>query len=180
MHFCVRMRKVMILLMGVSLFAVTGCDFFRTLAGRPTSRDIEKMKMEILREEQAAELAAEQARAEEEKLQKIAQDSLAALDSIKQFGGSVLNPAKLGGLFATKLEARYAVIIGAFMHRANAEALFKKAKAAGYAPSLISFNNGLIAVGVSPSNKIVEAKEALKKVRMERFCPVDVWILLNE
>lgn len=174
------MRNVTMLFFGVSLFVLTGCDFFRVLAGRPTSRDIETKKIEILRAEQEAELAAEQARLEEERLQKVAKDSLAALDSISQFGGSVLNPAKLGGLFATKLEARYSVIIGAFMLRSNAEALFKKAKAAGYSPSLISFNNGMVAVGVCPSNTIIEAKEGLKKVRMEWFCPVDVWILLNE
>ena len=185
MHLCVRMRrKIMILLLGVSLFAVTGCDFFRVLAGRPTSKDIETKKMEILRAEQTAALEteriAEMARVEEERLLKMTQDSLAALDSIRQSGGSVLNPSKLGGLFSTKLEARYSVIIGAFMFRSNAESLFKKAKAAGYAPTLISFNNGMIAVGVCPVNTIFEAKEAMMKVKKERFCPKDVWILLNE
>ena len=164
----------MILLMGVSLFAVTGCDFFRTLAGRPTSRDIANMKIEIAN----AEKAKEQARMDS--CRRAQADSLAALDSIKQYGGSILNPAKLGGLFATKLEARYSVIVGAFMFRSNAEALFRKAKSAGYEPSLISFNNGLIAVGLCSTDSVIQAKEALKKVRREKFCPKDVWILLNE
>ena len=108
------------------------------------------------------------------------QDSLAALDSIAQYGGTILNPAKLGGLFATRLEARYYVIIGAFRVRANAENLLRKAKDAGYEPALISFNTGLIAVGLCPCNNIVEAKDALKAVRTEKFCPKDVWVLLNE
>ena len=180
MHFCVHMRKIMVLLLGVSLFVVTGCDFFRVLAGRPTSKDIETKKMEILCAEQEAQMAAEQALLEQEKMLKVSQDSLAALDSIKQYGGSVLNPAKLGGLFATKLEARYSIIVGAFILRSNAENMFVEAENAGYTPSLISFNNGLIAVGVCASNTIVEAQEALKKVRKERFYPKDVWILLNE
>ena len=128
----------------------------------------------------AAQMAAEQALLEQEKMLKVSQDSLAALDSIKQYGGSVLNPAKLGGLFATKLEARYSIIVGAFILRSNAENMFVEAENAGYTPSLISFNNGLIAVGVCASNTIVEAQEALKKVRKERFCPKDVWILVNE
>ena len=42
------MKKFLVLLLGVSLFAVTGCDFFRGLAGRPTSEDIENKKIEIL------------------------------------------------------------------------------------------------------------------------------------
>ena len=123
------MKKFLVLLLGVSLFAVTGCDFFRGLAGRPTSEDIENKKIEILRAQQAAE----QARLDSIRLQQqIALDSLAALDSIRQYGGTILNPARHGGLFTTKLEARYYVMIGAFMFRSNAEALLKKAKAAGY------------------------------------------------
>ena len=171
------MRHPVILLISVSLFMVTGCDFFRTLAGRPTSEDIERKKVEILKEEQALL----QARLDSIRLeQQMVQDSIAALDSIKQYGGTILNPAKLGGLFATKLEARYYVIIGAFRKRPNAEALLCKAADAGYAPALISFNNGIIAVGLCPCSNIVSAKEALLSVKKEVFCPADVWILLNE
>lgn len=177
MQFCVRMKKIMIVLMGLSLFAVTGCDFFRQLAGRPTSADIEAKRLEIL----IAEQQAAQARLDSlMKQQQIAKDSLAALDSIAQYGGTILNPAKLGGLFATRLEARYYVIVGAFRVRANAENLLLKAKNAGYEPALISFNTGLIAVGLCPCSNIVDAKDALKKVKTEKFCPKDVWVLLNE
>ena len=177
MQFCVRMKKIMIVLMGLSLFAVTGCDFFRQLAGRPTSADIEAKRLEIL----IAEQQAAQARLDSlMKQQQIAQDSLAALDSIAQYGGTILNPAKLGGLFATRLEARYYVIVGAFRVRANAENLLLKAKNAGYEPALIRFNTGLIAVGLCPCSNVVDAKDALKKVKTEKFCPMDVWVLLNE
>ena len=55
-----------------------------------------------------------------------------------------------------------------------------KAKEAGYEPALISFNTGLIAVGLCPCNNVVEAKNSLKKVKAEKFCPKDVWILVNE
>ena len=171
------MRRSIIFLMTLSVFAVTGCDFFRTMAGRPTSEDIERKKVEIMRQEQAVL----QAGLDSLKRQKqMVQDSIDALDSIKQLGGTILNPARLGGLFATKLEARYYVIIGAFRVRANAEALFSRAKNAGHTPALISFNNGMIAVGLRPCNTVVDALSALKSVRKETFCPKDVWILLNE
>lgn len=171
------MKQSIILLVSASLFIVTGCDFFRTLAGRPTSADIEQKRLEIL----LAQQAVEQARLDSIKHeQQIVQDSLAALDSIRQYGGTILNPAKLGGLFATKLEERYHVIIGAFRVRANAEALLLKARNIGYTPALISFNNGMIAVGLCPCSNIVQAKEALKTVKKETFCPKDVWILVNE
>ena len=113
--------------------------------------------------------------------QQIVQDSLNALDSIRQIGGSILNPASLGGLFATKLEARYYIILGSFRARANAESLFKVAKEAGYKPALISFGKGgLIAVGVCPVNRLSDALTNLNEVRKESFCPKDVWILVNE
>ena len=164
-------------MMTASLFVLTGCDFFRTLAGRPTSEDIHEKKIQM----QIAQQAIEQARLDSlRREQQIIQDSLSALDSIKQYGGTILNPSKLGGLFATKLECRYHVIIGAFSRRANAEALLMKTRALGYQPLLISFNNGLIAVGLCPTNNIVDAKDALKKVKGESFCPKDVWLLLNE
>mgnify|MGYP006976669176 CR=1 FL=1 len=53
------MNKLTLLCVVISVFMLTGCDFFRTLAGRPTSKDIEA-KQEVLREEQrqARDLAA--------------------------------------------------------------------------------------------------------------------------
>lgn len=177
MQFYSHMRKSFILLIAVTLFTMTGCDFFRTIAGRPTSEEIEMKKVEILRAEQAVI----QARLDSLKMeQQIAQDSLDALDSIKQYGGSVLNPATLGGLFATKLEARYYVIIGSYRIRSNAETMLKRAAEKGYEPALICFRNGMMAVGLCPNNNIVEALEALKQVKKETFCPSDVWVLLNE
>lgn len=178
MQFCIFMRRsVIAILMGVALFALTGCDFFRTLAGRPTSAEIETRQVELI----AAQKAELQAKYDELQAEmKSLKDSLNALDSIRQLGGSVLNPTKLGSLFATKVEARYYVIVGAFKTRYYAEKLVEKAAHAGYAPALISFRNGNLAVGLCPANNITDAFEALKKVKKESFCPSDVWILLNE
>ena len=53
MRYCVYMRKTILLLIAASLFVVTGCDFFRSLAGRPTSEDIQAKKIEIQLAEQA-------------------------------------------------------------------------------------------------------------------------------
>ena len=113
------MKKSCILLILISLLALTGCDFMRKLAGRPTSEDVEAMRLEILRAEEAALQARLDSLRNVE--QRMVQDSLNALDSIRQLGGSILNPASLGGLFATKLEARYYIILGSFRSRANAD-----------------------------------------------------------
>lgn len=176
------MKKSYILLALAVLMTVTSCDFMRRLAGRPTSEDIEVARLEILRIQKEAEVAAEQARLDSIKqVQKALQDSLAAYDSLRQEVGSILNPAELGGLFSSKLEARYYVIVGAFRARSNAEGMVERINKEGeYAPALINFRNGMIAVGVCPRNKVQDAVQALKEVREESFCPKDVWILVNE
>ena len=161
----------------VSMFMLTGCDFFRSLAGRPTSEEIEEMRVEKLRVEEER-LQANIAKLEKER--RAVADSIEAMKLIRQQEGTLLNPSALGGLFTTKLEARYCVIIGAFSMRSNAERLHKAASDKGYSPSLISFRNGLTAVGLCPVESLNEAMNAIRKIREEAFCPDDVWILANE
>jgi hypothetical protein len=178
------MRRITLPLVMLSAFLFTGCDFFRTLAGRPTSKDIDAKQLAALLSEKAElEAANKSLEARYEIICNEFQnfkDSLSALDSISQYGGTVLNPTTLGGLFSTRLEARYYVIVGAFKYRSNAEALLKMTKKYGYNPALISFRNGRMAVGLCPSNNIKDAFKGLKKVKNEPFCPSDVWVLRNE
>ncbi len=177
------MRKSLSLLALAALFTLTGCDFFRFLADRPVSADIEERKLLVLRAEQAAHQArVDSLKAEQRRLEDslAVLDSIAALEAIRQNGGTILNPSAMGGLFATRLESRYHIIIGSFRTRSNAEILLGKASESGYSPLLISFRSGLIAVGLCPCNTLAEASESLRKVRQEQFCPSDVWILVNE
>ena len=170
------MKKLVLIVSFLSIFCLTGCDMFRKLAGRPTSADIEVMKTEILAREAAYQVRIDSL----EREKKILADSLATIDSLKQLGGTILNSAAQGGLFTTKLESRYYIIVGAFHNRVNAERLYATIQKEGYTPVIISFRNGYNAVGVSPANKIKEAFQNLLVVREEKFCPKDAWILVNE
>ena len=75
------MKQSYILLALAVMMTVTGCDFFRRLAGRPTSEYIEEKKLEILRAEEAA--ARERLDSLQQEQQAV-RDSIAALDSLKQ------------------------------------------------------------------------------------------------
>ena len=177
------MRKTGFLLLMITLLFATSCDFLRKIAGRPTSFELEERRLDILRIEEAEQQARLDSlkRVQKMMLDSIARlDSLAVLDSIRQVGGSVLNPSSLGGLFSTKLEARYYVIVGAFRSRENAERMHKKVEGKGYSPALISFRNGMNAVGICPSNNIQDAHKALRELKKEKFCPSGAWILLND
>ena len=159
------------------MLTMTGCDFMRKLAGRPTSEEIEKIRVEkLLAEEAALKASLDSLKAEKQSVQ----DSIDALEMFVQQGGTVLNPSKLGGLYTTKLQYKYYVIIGAFRTRSNAEALFNTAEKAGYKPVLISFRHGLLAVGLTPADECKNAMEMVKTIKLEPFCPADVWILVNE
>ena len=58
--------------------------------------------------------------------------------------------------------------------------LLNKVADKGYNPALISFRNGFVAVGVCPCNTLKAVSDSLKGVKQEKFCPKDVWILVNE
>jgi hypothetical protein len=177
------MKRSFILSIACAALLVSGCDFLRSLAGRPTSAELEIKRAAI---EKAKEEARVQARIDSlERVRQHLEDSLAALDahlldSLSQTRGTLLNPSRLGGLFTTKLEAKYYVIVGAFRARANAERKLEKCNEAGYTGTIISFRNGLLAVGVCPSDSLNETLRKLQEMRGNGICPKDAWILVNE
>ncbi len=173
-------RSLIIALALVTL--VSSCDFVRTLAGRPTSAQLEQIRQQRM----AAEEARHQATLDSmDRVQKHMADSLEALekyllDSLTQAKGTVLNPSKMGGLYTTKLDAKYCIVVGAFRNRYYAERKLKECNNAGYTATIISFRNGLMAVSVCPSNSLAETLNTLKQLRGTGICPPDSWILINE
>ena len=168
-------RLLVIAALSASICLLGGCDFFRQLAGRPTSRDIEAKRVRIEREAEA-----HQRRLDSLKLvQKQISDSLATLDSLRNAKESLISTRQLATSRGTTLAYRYYVMIGAFSTPANAERQAGKAEQAGYPATLIPFRNGFIAVGICPSNSLTEVYASLRKLRAERFCPKDAWILTN-
>lgn len=169
-----------ILLALASLFAAAsllcGCDSFRRLAGRPTSEDIAAKKEFI-----EAEKAAHRARLDSlRRVEKALADSLALLDEIKASKIIILTTANIGGAASAHLSKRYYVVIGTFGDKANALGLAGKAEAAGYSTVLIPYRNAFTSVGVGGTDSLAEAWATLGKVSGEKFCPVDVWVLVNE
>lgn len=176
--YCQEMKKILLSALGaVLVLSLSGCDLFRKMAGRPTSEDLNRRRIEILELRQASYLAQIDSLKE---IERTLSDSISVLNSISQMSGTILNSSELGGLFTTKLDSKYYVVVGAFRSRNNAETLLRTVKKNGYSPILISFRNGLNAVGICPSESLSSVLGALKLVKEEPFCPEDVWILINE
>lgn len=160
-----------------ALVLVSGCDALRSLAGKPTSSDIEKKKASI----EASIKAAHAARIDSlRRIEQALADSAAIVDSIRRSGSTILNPSSMGGGVASKLDYRYYIVIGSFSNEANAEALLSRAGEAGYIGRIIEFGNGFKGVGLSQTDHIERAYAALRALKAEPFCPQDAWILVNE
>ena len=159
-----------------ALLPLGGCDLFRSLAGRPTAEELELMRIEKLKAEEAVRQARIDSLA---RRQAELEDSLAIMDSLAQIRGTILNPSEMGGLFTTRLDSRYYIVVGSFRSRHNAEALFSTVSEKGYSPILVNFRNGFNSIAISPTDSLREAFRSLKSVKEEAFCPDDVWILVN-
>ena len=136
--------------------SVTGCDFFRRLAGRPDSDWIEA-KAEIIRQEEEALRIRQDSLA---KAQKALADSLAAADSVR----------------LANHRYRFCIILGSFSSKENAERYIEEIAEKGYKGELLTFRNST-AVGVCPTDDEAQAKKSLEDIQRQDFCPKGAWIL---
>lgn len=136
--------------------AVTGCDFFRRLAGRPDSEWIEAKAEAIRQEEEALRIRQDSL----ERTRKAEADSLAAADSVR----------------LANHRYRFCVILGSFSSKENAERYVEEIAAKGYKGELLTFRNST-AVGVCPTDDEEQAKKSLSELQRQDFCPNGAWIL---
>lgn len=136
--------------------AVTGCDFFRRLAGRPDSEWIEAKAEAISQEEKALRIRQDSL----ERARKAEADSLAAADSVR----------------LANHRYRFCVILGSFSSKENAERYVEEIAAKGYKGELLTFRNST-AVGVCPTDDEEQAKKSLSELQRQDFCPNGAWIL---
>ena len=156
------MRKIsLIILAVVGLTLVSGCDFFRILAGRPTSKDIEAKRQFIEQEENLHLQRLEKVKS----IQKEIADSLTALDSVRK-SVSAKTAVKTVSLNPdVKVTARYHIILGSFSSVENAEKLKSKVEKAGYTAALLNYKNGFTAgVGISPRARVRDLRKDSKGV----------------
>jgi len=174
MHMSGILLKTGLLVIAVS--AISGCDFFRTLAGRPTSADIAAKKEQIELEEVSHRAMLDSM----DTIQRKMVDSLSFADSVRMAGSTIVKAGRLGGLSAAQLSHRYYIVVGSFSNQENAGRQAAAAGAAGYEVTSVEFINGYKAVMLCPSDNLPEIYAKLKTVKKESFCPPDVWVMVNE
>lgn len=145
-----------IAIMALVAASVTGCDFFRRLAGRPDSEWIEAKAEAIRQEEEALRIRQDSL----ERARKAEADSLAAADSVR----------------LANHRYRFCLILGSFSSKENAERYVEEIAAKGYKCELLTFRNST-AVGVCPTDDEAQAKKSLEELQRQDFCPNGAWIL---
>lgn len=123
-------RIIAVLALSVSL--LTGCDFFRSILGKPTSSDIERIRLE------------------QAERQKAVKDSLAAVRAAADSAARAASYVRLN---------RYYVILGAFYNQSNADRFTRTLKSLNYEVQVFDFRNGFHAVGVEGTDDLRVAYE---------------------
>ena len=162
----------------IAFFAlcVCSCDFVRGIAGRPTSRDIEDIKFKLAvaaaeKERRALLDDDDEYEAEETAADVPCEEEFLVPEGIKLSSSRLVrDPGSL---------PRYLIIVGAFGNEANARTVADRANEAGHEAVFIPYTNGLVAVGLCPTDDLKTVCETLERLRGESFCPSDAWILEN-
>ena len=157
-------------------FIFGACDMLRSLAGRPSSQDIEVMRVELLEEQKKEQVRADSLK----EVQRVEAEKKAALDSLMALPENILRTASSLKIKPEELKHAYAIVIGAFRDEANAAKSASRAEEAGYSAELLPFRGSLKAVAVCGTNDARDILSSFNKIRTESFCPRDVWILVKE
>ena len=178
------MNKVPVILAAVVLLlGISSCDFFRGIAGRPRSAQIneKRARIELAEAAKAARRdSVEKARLDSAaRAEQYAADSLYALDSLTRCG-KLRKASSVSNIPMKALKSRWYVVAGAFANEANAKRLAARFDDAGFETELLKYRSGLNAVLVAPSDRIPETFGAYRRIIKLPFASNQCWVLVNE
>lgn len=193
------MRKaIAIAALAASVCLLGGCDFFRQLAGRPTSKEIEAKRVRI------EQLLTENQRILDslDALRAALGDTPAVPDAVTDAVVDTPQASQTQSQTQTQTQTqadkqtvvqqdepkvqdgslpyKYYIITGSFSSRENAEKQAAKTGKNGYPGTLIPYKNGMTIVGICPSNSLSTIQSSLEQVQGTSFCPRDAWIYTSK
>lgn len=173
-------RVIISFIMVLSL--VSSCDFFRKLAQRPTSDELEAKRQE--------KLSAEQVKADAlDIFRKQIEDSMRTVFAAEAAGAHKVATAQSaaqtaaqrsysGASSANINSYRYYICVGAFEILENAQKRAEKARADGYEAALLPYDE-FTAVGICPTNDYIDALLARDNVIESGYCS-SAWVMYNK
>ena len=182
-----RTKLILLICLLAPLLMLTGCDFLRTVAGRPTSADLQAKLESINRfsfkEETAVKdtVAAvrdtlkqnpEQVDSTQVVLEQIPAAQNQAVETAPQAQPVPEKEQPAAGPVRTR--PPYYVIVGTFSVRENAEKYVSELQGKGYQAKAFP-SRGMVAVGVYPDDPTVPSDTFLSKVLSDPSFPRDAW-----
>lgn len=168
-------RIFLFILVALSGLSLSSCDFLRSVAGRPTS----------------AELNAVKSSKEEVRVDTVTVvETVTVVDTVvvtepeyklEKRNGRLSVPFAYTHTTSNLIvepEYSYYVLIGTYRQKSTMNKMISQAREAGYKTYQLKYENGLVSVGLCPSNKLGEAVDSYLKVKKEAFCPKDACVLI--
>lgn len=184
--------------MALSVSLLSSCDFVRSVLGRPTSKDLARIRMEQAAQRKAAIDSLNAARADEElaaadsaeaedvqitqQKTKTTSKQATAKSSTTSKSSAATKPATTAKPSAASKSAsaakakpvstaakRYYVILGAFREYSNADRFMETLSQKNYSPSKFQFNNGFMAVGINGTDNLDEAYQKAAELNGQEF-----------
>ena len=177
-----KLIRTVLILIPVAL-AATGCDFFRKLAGRPTSDQIAAMA-EAIRLEESARIADSLRKALAEPQEDSAATTPTPATPAAQAASTptasspvtaATTPAAAAPAPAGDLK-RFYVVMASFGNSANANKYASILEAKGY-PATILKRGSYQVVAVCGTDDEAAIKQSFDEIRRQDFCPQGVWII---
>ncbi|MCF0174708.1 MAG: hypothetical protein HUJ95_05135 [Bacteroidales bacterium] len=165
----------------VFICLLSGCDFIRKVAGRPTSADLNKArenKIQLIAKERAK---ADSIAAEQQRLQAIA-DSIVAVQKADSAyiadNNVIIRGASTLGLDQF-LPYPYYISLGIFRNKRNSAAKVSQVRKAGYEVT-IGRNGYCDFILICGRETLHDVLEAYKEVVQQSFCPADKLIFESD
>jgi len=151
-----KLFRTVVILSAMAL-SLNSCDFFRSLVGKPTSAQLEQMRIEAQKKAEREKFVADSIKAAQEAAALAAQEA-----------------AELPPVSDT--DPRFHVIVGCFKVEDNAVNYRELLSGKGYTPKRIMFKNGFDAVSLIQEDSWWKAQVAMENFMNSPLCPDDIWI----
>ena len=142
-----------VIVVSLLCISLSGCDFIRKVAGKPTSEDLAEL------------LAIREAKARAEA------DSIAAAKAAAEEAARIEQEKAAG-----TLKFRYYVVAGGFKVPGNADKLKKKLEENGFEALLVKFKNGYETVLTGGAETSQQANQNRREMGRAGLAPDDLWV----
>lgn len=172
------MKKLKTILLSALILSVTGCDFLRTVAGRPTKEDIDIKKQRI---EERVRWVRDSLMEEMERLrirECALKDSLDGSEILDTLGVRTSNVFTFGEP-VDGLRGEYNAIIGVYRDSVRALKQYETAVQSGFNPSFIKFDGGVRAVCLCSCDSLRMVADTVASALECGACGRDVWVYID-